>query len=78
MDFQQLLNHIMLLPQQQKQVIMRMLDTENLNIPEQYYNHRLLRQTPEWKEMENRVQEVFGEERPCLVHFDDHLTSLNS
>ena len=77
MDLQELMKHILLLPDTDKQKILQALMEEAALNQEGHYNPIRLSNTPAWKEMMRRAEEVIREEKTCLIHFDDHMQSLN-
>ena len=70
------MQYILLLPREEKEFIMNMLSEDNINTLEGQYHSRHLSQSPQWKEMTRRAEEVIKEEKSCLIHFDDHIQSL--
>ena len=77
MDFSQLMEYILSLPASQKKMIIEMLNEAGGVHYDEMYDTRTLTKTPEWQEMIHRAEEVIFEEKSCLIHFDDHIQSLN-
>jgi hypothetical protein len=76
MEFAELLRLIMLLPPEMKQMLAGIINEDPFVLGVDHLDSLHLHQTPEWKEMNRRANEVVYEEKTCLIEFDEHLQSI--
>ena len=77
MKLEELMQQILLLPPDQKKMILEILKEEEYQLMEGFCHLPGIDKTTAWKEMSRRAEEVVHEEKTCLIHFDDHLLSLH-